>query len=154
MCGCMQLLLLASMLNSNADMGWGSRWRQGLQDRVLAGRGLRLVVCAVSEPGRHLLLVMSCCHFCNATQSQCMIVTQQLVLLALLLQHTTLGACYYRLGAICRLCSMGNCCRTLSGLLIRLVIHMAVHALRSRVQPFFVPVHACIAKLGVVCSAG
>jgi hypothetical protein len=59
---------------------------------------------------------------------------QQLVLLALHLQHTALGAChYYRLVVVCRVCSLGNSCTTFLG--SDSAIHMAVHALRSQVQP-------------------
>jgi hypothetical protein len=78
--------------SSCAELNWqhmlGLLVEAGFAGQGSGRVGFRLVVCAVSEPGRHLLLVMSCCHFCNATQSQCMIVMQQLVLLAICLRST------------------------------------------------------------------
>jgi hypothetical protein len=60
---------------------------------------------------------------------------QELVLLALHLQHTALGACYYYgLVVVCRFCLLGNSCQPLF-LASDSPSHMAVHALRPQARP-------------------
>ncbi|KAF6257934.1 hypothetical protein COO60DRAFT_1521251 [Scenedesmus sp. NREL 46B-D3] len=53
---------------------------------------------------------MSCCHCCQFYTVAVYDGYAAGILLAQHLQHTTLGACYYRLGVVCGACSLGNFC--------------------------------------------